>query len=357
MLRLEIHRQMTSHNFKRNLGALDVSKFDCLLRHFNHTLQLLHHSRFGQQGNLLVQKKLALKRNTFCPTATGENNCTRTLLDRSGSKSNVSRSGTTSTGVACLFSMVAHRSLPCAKKCSPTDLAGAILLGPLRGFWCDTHAFIEGSRLGTESTAQRACGRTLLSPCDKEVVTGNGWRSSVTGSSVSSQVTTFTLAEQSLSSFQWPSCPHRARANFLFELVELGPCNLQVTWSTSARRFIMALVFPVPGLQLVIGFLICLEGVLPRPLDPGPPPLGQSTLLTVLDAREHPRKAPARGIAVGMASLSGSYSCRLMAALTIGHCFSADKLGFLKNKCALIKGFTCPATASKHINKMLNLVS
>ena len=36
-----------------------------------------------------------------------------------------------------------------------------------------------------------------------------------------------------------------------------------------------------------------------------------------------------------MASLSGSYSYRLMAALTICDCFSADKLAFLKNTCAL----------------------
>ena len=42
---------------------------------------------------------------------------------------------------------------------------------------------------------------------------------------------------------------------------------------------------------------------LPRPLHPGPRPLGQSTLLTVFDAREQPpRKARARGIAVSMAS-------------------------------------------------------
>ena len=43
-------------------------------------------------------------------------------------------------------------------------LAGAILLGHLHGFWCDTHAFIEGSRLGTASTTQGACGCTLFSP-------------------------------------------------------------------------------------------------------------------------------------------------------------------------------------------------
>ena len=33
--------------------------------------------------------------------------------------------------------------------------------------------------------------------------------------------------------------------------------------------------------------------------------------------------------------------------LTICDCFSADKLAFLKNTCAFIKGFTCPATASE----------
>ena len=42
-------------------------------------------------------------------------------------------------------------------------------------------------------------------PCDTEVVTGNGRRSSFTCSSASSQSTTFTLAGHSLSSFQLPS--------------------------------------------------------------------------------------------------------------------------------------------------------
>ena len=46
------------------------------------------------------------------------------------------------------------------------SLAGTNLLGPLHGFWCDTHAFIEGSRLGTVSTAQGARGCTLFSPID-----------------------------------------------------------------------------------------------------------------------------------------------------------------------------------------------
>ena len=69
------------------------------------------------------------------------------------------------------------------------------------------------------------------------------------------------------------------------------------------------------------------------------------------------RKALARGIAVGVASLSGSYSYRLMAALTICDCFSAEKLASLKNTCTFIKGFTCPTTASKRLDKMLNLVS
>ena len=39
------------------------------------------------------------------------------------------------------------------------ELAGAILLGP----GCDTHAFIEGSRLGTATTTQGACSGTLFS--------------------------------------------------------------------------------------------------------------------------------------------------------------------------------------------------
>ena len=58
-----------------------------------------------------------------------------------------------------------------------------------------------------------------------------------------------------------------------------------------------------------------------------------------------------------MASLSGLYSYRLVAALTTCDCFSADKVASLKNTCASIKGFTCPATASKRLNKTLNLVS
>ena len=45
-----------------------------------------------------------------------------------------------------------------------------------------------------------------------------------------------------------------------------------------------------------------------------------------------------------------------LAAPTISDCFSADKLAFLKDTCALITGFTCPATASKRLNNMLNLV-
>ena len=60
---------------------------------------------------------------------------------------------------------------------------------------------------------------------------------------------------------------------------------------------------------------------------------------------------------MSMASLSDSYSYRLMAALTICDCFSADRLVFCKNARAFIKGFTCPATASKRLNKLLNLVS
>ena len=66
----------------------------------------------------------------------------------------------------------------------------------------------------------------------------------------------------------------------------------------------------------------------------------------------HPRKE----IAVSIAFLSGSYSYRLMAAPTICDCFSTDKLAFLKNTCALIRGFTCAATALKRLNNMLNLL-
>ena len=46
-----------------------------------------------------------------------------------------------------------------------------------------------------------------------------------------------------------------------------------------------------------------------------------------------PRKVPARGIAVSMASLSGSYSYRFMAALTICDCFSNDNLAFQEHVC------------------------
>ena len=46
--RLEIDRQMTSDHFKRHLGIFEVSKRNCLLRHTNHTPQLLRHSHTGQ---------------------------------------------------------------------------------------------------------------------------------------------------------------------------------------------------------------------------------------------------------------------------------------------------------------------
>ena len=46
-----------------------------------------------------------------------------------------------------------------------------------------------------------------------------------------------------------------------------------------------------------------------------------------------PRKSPARGIAVSIASLRSSYSYRLMAALTICDCFSANKLVSQEHLC------------------------
>ena len=46
-----------------------------------------------------------------------------------------------------------------------------------------------------------------------------------------------------------------------------------------------------------------------------------------------------------------------LAELTICDCFSAYKLPFRKKTFAFIKGFTDPVTASKRLNKLLNLVS
>ena len=76
---------------------------------------------------------------------------------------------------------------------------------------------------GARSIDYTACGCTQRSlPCDKKVVIGNGWGSSFTGLSVSSQLTTFTLAGHPLSSFQWPSCPHRAHGSFCLSLSSLA---------------------------------------------------------------------------------------------------------------------------------------
>ena len=130
-LRLIIHCQMTSNNFKRDLGVLESSKFDCFLCHVNHTHQLLHHSNIDQQGDTSSSRRLALKRNTCGPTAIGKITARGLFL---------TAPGTTSTGVACFFNstsnfsnqrvlakvrahavpmtplVVAHRSLPCDKK-------------------------------------------------------------------------------------------------------------------------------------------------------------------------------------------------------------------------------------------------
>ena len=55
----------------------------------------------------------------------------------------------------------------------------------------------------------------------------------------------------------------------------------------------------------------------------------------------HPCKAPARFFAVGMASLSGSYLYRVMAALTICDCFSVNKLAFLSELIGLSQEHVC----------------
>ena len=120
-------------------------------------------------------------------------------------------------------------------------------------------------------------------------------------SSVSSQLTTFTLAEHSLSSFQWPSCPHRAHGNVCSSLPSWALRSSDgLRFSKELSRSIhprfcrcfamvnMAPCFLELGLQLVLGSPHFPRGrALPRPLHPGPLPLGQSTLLTVLDATEH----------------------------------------------------------------------
>ena len=124
---------------------MEVSRFDCLLRHINHTLQLLHHSHTDQQGSLLVQKA-TLKRNTFCPTATGKITARELFLTAPGPNRNVSLSGSTSTVVPCLFSSTSNFS----NQRVPTRVrAHAVSITPLVVAHCSL-------------------------PCDKMVVTGNG---------------------------------------------------------------------------------------------------------------------------------------------------------------------------------------
>ena len=167
---------MTSHNFKRNLVVLEVSKFGCLIRHINALPTWFTTSILSNKGTSSF-KKLALKRNTFCPTATRNIAARGLFLVAPGPNRNVSLSGTTATGVACLVRSTSNLS---NQRDSARVRARAVLMTPL-------------------VVAHRSL------PCDQKVMTGIGWGSSVTCSSVSSKTTTFTLAEQPPSSYQWPS--------------------------------------------------------------------------------------------------------------------------------------------------------
>ena len=164
------------------------------------------------------------------------------FLTAPGPNRKVSVSGTTSTVVACLFSSTSNFS---NQRVPPRVRAHAVSITPLV-----------------------VAPRSL--PCDKKVANGSGGGSSVTCSSVSSQLissqlTNFTLAGQSLSSFQWSSCSHFAHGSLCLSLPIL-PCDLQM---------------PPP-------FCAVLRWSKWPPLaGTRPPPLGQNTLLTVFDVREH----------------------------------------------------------------------
>ena len=179
---------MTRHNCQRDIGVMECLKFDCLLRHIDHTRQLLKHSHTNQQGDPLVQE--ACSQQEHCLSHGHRENMAREFfLAAPGPNRKVSLSGTTSTVVAASSAQF------------QTSQTSEFHPGCGR-MQCRLHRVVAHRSLS----------------CDKKVETGNGGDSWVTCSSVSSQLTTFTLAGQSLSSFQWPGRPHFARGSLCLSL-------------------------------------------------------------------------------------------------------------------------------------------
>ena len=153
---------MTSHNFQRVFSATSIT-----------LPQLLHHSHADQQGDLLVQKACSQQKHCLSHSHR-ENDGSRTLLDCSRTKSK----GFIVQHHLHSRCMLLQLNFKLLKPTSSSQVrALAVSITPL-------------------VVAQRSL------PYDKKVVTGNGGGSSVTYSSVSSQLTTFTLAGYSLSSLQ-----------------------------------------------------------------------------------------------------------------------------------------------------------